>query len=373
MGAAVITGALVLTACSGESAPDTHREDTTTASAEPSISESPTTEAPAVDPPTKKELLANPDLLATGYPTLPAGVEKIVDSVVQIDSDATLVTDYYDSAGNFVKSESNFAYLDKAKTVPAGGGGSGSVVETSNGKQVILTGGHVVAPNAETCAESTVNLQATSSADAESLVTYKQAMEYGGSRRFDTTKAPDKGVIITRGDTDRTPIPLLPKVSLDPGQVLFTANYEPTSEGDIRSPIYDGELKDPAVYNMMVLGKDSTTGMIAVLERGDSYGTMEENHSRKGASGGAVVDATGKLVATIEAGNDGTRAEGVAFELAMLAMNNNNPDLRNIEAKDGDTIEYIQPITQSDVDRIAAKAAQSDECTERPHKRVNLK
>ncbi|HSD55703.1 MAG TPA: trypsin-like peptidase domain-containing protein [Candidatus Saccharimonadales bacterium] len=380
LSAAALTGALVLTACgSGESTPqntDTyHPEDIASAPINPAPEASPSkSETPvAVDPPTAAEVLANPDLLAESYPILPTTVEKIVDAAVQIEADATQVVEYYDRKGNLVNTGSEFAFADKAKAIYAGGGGSGSVVKTSAGKQVILTGAHVVAPNEAACAETTVNLQATDTTGKESLVSYKQAMEHGGDPLDSVAEAPDKGVIITQPGQDRTFIPLLPKVSLDPGEVLFTANYEPTAEGNIRSPQNRDELQDPAIYNMMVLGEDATSGLIAVLERGKSYGTMEENRSRKGASGGAVVNPNGELVATIEAGmHDDATLKEVEFELAMIAMHNDNPAIRNIEVKKSDSIHYLQPITQSDVDKLAAKAEQSEPCKERPIKRVTV-
>lgn len=373
MGLAAATGVLALSSCSGESAPDIHHNTPITAPAEQGDpSEIPSTTAPtSIAAPSNKDVLANPDLMASGYPTLPPAVKRITSSAVEIYGDATQPVDYYDKRGNLLRSGSEFAYIDKAKTILAGGGGSGSVVETSNGKQVILTGGHVAAPNADACKETTVNFQSSAGSDSESLTVEKQAYQFGGSLKKETTASPDKAVIITEPGEKHEAVPLLPKVSLNPGDVLFTANYEPKENGDERSPTSE-DNPDPAIYNMMVLGR-SSSGLTAVLERGNSYGKSHDNRTRKGASGGLVVNSNGELVATVEGGlnnNDKPTAEDIQFELGMLALENDDDTLRGINAKEGDHISYLQPITQGDVDKLAREAEESPNCTPRPHKKV---
>jgi hypothetical protein len=122
----------------------------------------------------------------------------------------------------------------------------------------------------------------------------------------DSSSTPDIGVITTATevpDIDAPPTQVVYAASYA-GEVLFSANYEPTANGVKRDPdqLYLGSgeangsvLEDPTVYASVVLGYQSN-GDVLVAEGLKSYGKMMDTTSREGASGGEVDNSSGDLV-----------------------------------------------------------------------------
>ena len=90
------------------------------------------------------------------------------------------------------------------------------------------------------------------------------------------------------------------------GEPLYVANYEPTANGDLRSPythdLSPDELKTglnkPAIFGAVTLAQFQN-GMIMGISSNKPYSSPSETEVREGSSGGPVYDADGNLIGTI--------------------------------------------------------------------------
>ena len=373
IGVGLAVGAILLTGCSSEGSPtDVPSSEYSSSSLAPSApgvtmpEVSPTTEAP-LQIPTSVELLSNPDLLRTAIPRLPNAVLTAAGAAVEVHADATQITDTY-SNGQIISSESSFAYRDDAPGVLDGEDGSGVVVRTSSGQEAVLSAGHVIASTTH-CAEMTVNYQVSSDQQV-SQTAHRRAVDYNGRPGDEGITMPDVGIVITNSDgVNHAAAQLVSQSVMNPGDVLFALTYQPEADGTQRNPGNADDTKYPAEYSAMVLGKDPMTGLIAALERGPSLGKTEDNQSRSGASGGEIVDPSGRIVGIVEGAPQDPASTAFAISEARMAAKNPS-DLSNLNYEPGDGVVYIQPVDQSMVDNLYAQANKAPDCLARPHKSV---
>lgn len=372
IGVGLAACALVLTGCSTESPSDSQppvmSAETISSSAIPSptASESQLPPSPSEQPlPSSAELLSNPDLLKSI--SMSDAVRISAEAAVQVHTDASQITDHY-ANGVLIDSSASFAYRDDAPGVMDGGDGSGVVVRTSAGQEAILSAGHVVEDTTH-CAETTVSFQVPSNQPI-GVTALKQAANYTANPASESVTMPDMGLIITKqGTTPHNVAPLASKAVMNPGDLVFALTYQPEADGTERNPGNVDDTKYPAEYDMMILGKDPKTGLIAALERGSSLGKTADNRSREGASGGEIVDPAGHVLGVVEGGP--RDAASTAFEISAVKLGDPNfTELNHVTYEPGDGIMYIQPVDQMSVDDLYNRAKGAPDCKPRPHKRV---
>lgn len=364
---AAAVGLLSVSACSGEQTASPKSEQSSQVDNNKDKQESlgSATPSPEATIYTNEQMLENPDLLKQVYPELPTSVEKASKAAISITGDSTQVIEHYSSSGEFLSSESKFAQDENGEV--EGSSGSGMTVTTSDGKKAILTAGHVLKPNAKYCASADVNFQTNSGGMSQPMSRQDYVYEGNGEELSE----PDIGLILTSIEKDQPTVPIATKASVNPGEVVFAQTYQPQQDGSARNPVYEGDGEDPAKYSAMVLGVTSS-GLIAVLERGRSYGEVEDTHSVKGASGGGLLNAKGQLWGIVagSVGGEESNEMGVRLKIVDAAINEKNETIREIDYKEDDGVMLVQPITQSDVDGLYDQAKDSEACKTRPVKRV---
>jgi S1-C subfamily serine protease len=209
------------------------------------------------------------DELAALYPGLPLEVAKTVPSVVATQQ-----------------------VLDQAsdKGVVA----SGVIL---NDRQIVTAGHNVENDGRVACAQTSVLAPGAFADAAASKTSVSQAaVRYGQNT--------DLAVLTVQADDNFRALPdvKLARQMPQKGDMLYFINFQPTAEGALRNPLLKAsgdpatDYSKPAIFGAMYLGS-TADGMSLATGFGQSYGRgAPDIMVRKGASGGAVINARGELV-----------------------------------------------------------------------------
>lgn len=98
------------------------------------------------------------------------------------------------------------------------------------------------------------------------------------------------------------------------GDLVYFVNFQPTADGKTRSPLLAGDVARPAVFSgSFVVIKDGN--LVIATGQGQNYGLgVADTLVRKGASGGAVLDAKGRLIG-LSVTSDSLRADQSAASI----------------------------------------------------------
>lgn len=229
------------------------------------------------------------------YPRLPAGVQRAAGAAVSLD---VLV----DPGQVITAPNGDPAAITGRRT----GLGSGAVIE-SGGRRYILSAAHVTGDVAEHCADTMIfyqeglvggNRRATRVRQQSPASPNPEAWDEGFNGGRDAVLlVPDE----TPGNVPLASLPAIPierqSPTVQPGEVIFTANYQPTADTQRRD---SSSLGGPAIYSMVALREDQ--GYLYVLTNsGRSYGQVPDTDIRGGASGGQAVTEEGKFIGDIAA------------------------------------------------------------------------
>lgn len=171
------------------------------------------------------------------------------------------------------------------------------------GPNLVLTAGHALRDTNGNL-NTTVNcgdLYITGSTDASGLSGYRANTVTSEVSSFnERDSVPDIALLVTGAfsgfdDLKSAQIsPLPPRI----GDVVYFVNFQPDSLGNERDPgVYENRLNRPAVFPGIVVGT-TKTGALQVITGLVSYSQGEpDTRARRGASGGAVFNEFGELVA----------------------------------------------------------------------------
>lgn len=131
-------------------------------------------------------------------------------------------------------------------------------------------------------------------------------------------------------------------VDMEPGDIVYFVNYEPTINDMSRLPDSENQkLRTPAIYAGMVLqdevGNDS---QIAILTgAGRSFGAVPDNSTRHGASGGAIFDSNGRLKALTTSSAEDVTPDHIESAFGV--------DVKDPTGRDDFQVTYVQPVDQT--------------------------
>jgi|GEM_PF-1887269 len=255
--------------------------------------------------------------IANQYPGLPVAVAKAIRSVVatrQILNSAT---------------------------------GQGSVASgVVIGDQQILTAGHTIMNNGALQCGSTAVLASgvASSATASTDTVSMAAMRYGNKS--------DLAVLTINASDNFKSVPDISISTNAPkaGDKVYFINYQPTSDGTVRNPTTKDVNAKPAVFEGTVLGaRDGQLVIAAGYSKSFGQGAAD-NMLRKGASGGAIVDADGELVGLSVASDSLTAnhsAASIARNYDVTLSNRHSYQLAYMQAVNFSLIQSVQASTVS--------------------------
>lgn len=207
--------------------------------------------------------------LSDQYPGLPAEVAKSVRSVIATQQ-----------------------VLDEASQ--QGIVASGVII---NGQQVLTAGHNIEAGDGLVCSRTTVVAPGLlSNATASKDEVTHASVRYG--------KSEDMAVLTLRSSDNFMGLPEINIANRPPeaGDTVYFINYQPTADGKVRSPAAQAsadprsDYSKPVVFSGIVLGS-TRNGLAIAAGHGQSFGNgIPDTLLRKGASGGAIVNAKGQLV-----------------------------------------------------------------------------
>jgi hypothetical protein len=250
-------------------------------------------------------LAASDKQTETEYPGLPSGVAHAVRSIVATQQ-----------VINSTTGEAEIA--------------SGVIVND----QQILTAGHAVSHDGRIACSNT-------SVVSPGLLTNASASSDSATHVSARYNDSDDVAVVTVQSSDN--FKSLPNISiaetkLKKGDTVYFINYQPTNDGKLRSPNSKGYDK-PVVFSGTVVDADSGRVTIAT-GGGKSYGsgTAVDNLVRRGASGGAIVNAQGELV-------------GLSVASESLAANRTATSIMTdyrvaLPVSTNYQLAYMQPVTQ---------------------------
>ncbi len=133
------------------------------------------------------------------------------------------------------------------------------------------------------------------------------------------------------------------------GETVYFVNFQPTADGNVRSPATPAsadaatDYSKPVVFTGTVLGK-SDNGLAIATGHGKSFAAgAADTMLRKGASGGAILNTSGELV-------------GLSVSSQSLAANRSaatiSKDFRVRMPEANYQIAFMQPITKSMVSQL---------------------
>lgn len=192
--------------------------------------------------------------------------------------------------------------------------------------------GHLACDNTSVVAQGMLTHAATST----DVVTHASA-EYN--------KKNDLAVMTVQASDNFRALPNLTIANRLPeaGDTVYFINFQPTADGKVRSPAAPADYSKPAVFSGAVLG-EKPNGIAIATGHGKSYGLgIADNMVRKGASGGAIVNAQGELVG-LSVSSESLQANRSASSLAAEYK------VRLPESRY--QIAYMQPVGQAAVENI---------------------
>lgn len=229
-------------------------------------------------------------LLSWGGYLLTNSVRALGASNTVVNDGITIESEYPDLPQPVAKSIQSVVSLQR---LTASGSHSGWVASgvILNDRQV-LTAGHATDDGGKSlsCANMSVAVPGFMTAAAASrLPALFGSAEYGESV--------DLALLTVKADANFRNLPPVTLASARPkaGDTVFFINYQPKADGTARNPLAEDE-DDPAVFSGVVIGTEKH-GLAVATGGGQSYGHGDpETMLRKGASGGAVVNAQGELI-----------------------------------------------------------------------------
>lgn len=271
----------------------------------------------ALAAPASVTIVETDDDIARQYPGLPPAVARAIPSVVATQQ----IIDPSSQRGVMA---------------------SGVIVD---GHQV-LTAAHNIKQGRELACGNTEVIAAgvmTNAAASRQAVTHA-SLRYG--------KTTDIALVSVQGNQNFDALPILNIANRQPeaGDTVYFINFQPTADGVMRSPALQSSSdpsKDhskPAVFSGIVLGSNGN-GLAVATGQGKSYGVgVADQVVRKGASGGAIVDANGRLV-------------GLSVSSESLQANRSAASLVSeyrVRLADGQyQVAYMQPVGKSDVRKLS--------------------
>jgi hypothetical protein len=156
----------------------------------------------------------------------------------------------------------------------------------------VLTAGHATDTGSEVLSCNNISIDAPGFLTPASAS--RIAATYGSAMHSNNT---DLAMLSIKSDANFKRLPAV-SIASDPpsaGDTVFFINYQPKADGQLRSPMNAG-ASDPVIFSGIVLGS-TPHGLAIATGGGESFGHGDpDNLLRKGASGGAVVNAKGELV-----------------------------------------------------------------------------
>lgn len=269
-------------------------------------------------------------------PELPQAVQAQVGSAVDIGSEIPLEESRFPD-GTLALSTSRVSSL-----------GSGVRISETE----VATAGHVRAEHPEAaCGDFTIKTRVEDSI-RKAPVTAEAHSYLSDNVSADSYDVPDFGIMeVEPRLLEGVPIAQVRQTPLEVGEPVYFVNYQPTADGTDREPSASDPYSQPAEYGGIVASTDGQLSRV-ITDIGASYGDVYDDVTRAGASGGAVFDAQGQLVAIVSRGlESGLLGQNQAFGVELSAY----PDVTVSEAK-------VTPVTQTLIDQLRAEIDASPSC-----------
>jgi len=229
-------------------------------------------------------------LISWGGYALSNDVRAMGASNTVVNDGVTIESEYPDLPQAVAKSIQSVVSLQRLTASGSRNGWVASGVILNNHQ--VLTAGHATDDGGKSLSCSNISVAVpgfmTAAAASRLPATYGSA-EYG--------ETVDAALLSVKADTNFRNLPAVTLASAPPkaGDTVFFINYEPRADGTLRNPLAE-DSNDPAVFSGVVIGTGKH-GLAVATGAGQSYGHGDpETMLRKGASGGAVVNARGELV-----------------------------------------------------------------------------
>jgi hypothetical protein len=243
---------------------------------------------------------------------------------------------------------------------PNGKIGLATAVRISLGKKTIdITAAHAAAEAAQNCADQKLIRKAAGK--TEYFAPYKQSSveDYKTAIAQSTADRPeleghDVAAIVRDDDEDRFG-GIKPQKSLDirSGAAMTFVNYQEAPSGTSRDVERSDKYGQPAQFSGRYIGVEGTK-MVALTGEGASYGSIDDNVTRKGSSGGAafVNDAKTSFAGITVATSNYTVSEQDVQDRFGVSMH----------VPDGSHLTYIEPVTTGLAQELYQEALAQPEC-----------
>jgi len=212
---------------------------------------------------------ASTKVIIDQYVDLPAGVSEAIPSVVALQR----ITASSPKAGTS-------AYQGEVA--------SGVIISNDE----VLTAGHSIMPKRSLQCDNTT----ISTAGAQNrLLASTEKVKTGAAIH----NGQDAALVTIQPSENFKQLPRVEVADATPqmGETVYFVNFQPTADGATRTPTAQGDLAMPAVFSGTVLGQ-TPDGLVIATGSGKSYGHgVADTLVRRGASGGAILNRKGQLVA----------------------------------------------------------------------------
>lgn len=260
-----------------------------------------------------------------------------------VENSEDLAVRYPDLAPEIARAISSVVATQQVLDASTGQGvvASGVII---NDYQILTAGHNVEADKGLSCSQTSVLTGGlVSSATASRDAVTHASVRYGDNQ--------DMAILNVDSSLNFQSLPDAKLANRQPkkGEIVYFVNFQPTADGNVRSPAIPAssnaqtDYSKPAIFTGTVLGSDDN-GLAIATGHGKSFAAgAADTMLRKGASGGAILNAKGELV-------------GLSVSSKSLAMDNT---AKTIAKKYGlqlpeaqYQVAFMQPITKTLVKQL---------------------